>query len=223
MWQIPVGELQSIVSNSITRTEILNKIGFENKGANFKTLIKVLNLYEIKYDHLINGASIVLEKYRNKSRKPLTSMLCLNSKTDRGYLKKRLLREGIIKNECSICGLNKTWNGKDIIMILDHSNGVSNDNRIENLRMVCPNCNSQLDTHCGKNNKRKRYYCDCGSEITKVAKKCLKCSGFEKRKVKNRPQKERLLIDTKRYGYVKTGKIYGVSDNTIRKWLENTK
>jgi hypothetical protein len=40
-------------------------------------------------------------------------------------------------------------------LILDHINGVNNDNRIENIRIVCPNCNATLDTHCGKNKSKK--------------------------------------------------------------------
>lgn len=53
-----------------------------------------------------------------------------------------------------MCGQGEEWNGKKMSLILDHINGVHNDNRLENLRIVCPNCNATLDTHCGKNNKK---------------------------------------------------------------------
>ena len=68
----------------------------------------------------------------------------------RKHLKRRLLTNGILKNECSICNLGNEWNGKPIVMRLDHINGDSTDHRKENLRMVCPNCDSQLLTYCGK-------------------------------------------------------------------------
>jgi len=55
------------------------------------------------------------------------------------------------KYECSICGQEPFWNGKELTLILDHINGVHTDDRLENLRWVCPNCNYQLDTTNGKN------------------------------------------------------------------------
>ena len=65
-------------------------------------------------------------------------------------LKKRILRAGLLKNECYICGL-KEWLNKPIVLQLDHINGNNKDNRIENLRLLCPNCHSQTSTWCGKN------------------------------------------------------------------------
>lgn len=65
-------------------------------------------------------------------------------------LKKRLIKEGIKKNKCEICGIEE-WNGKHIAIQLDHIDGNSHNHRIENLRMTCPNCHSQTITYCGKN------------------------------------------------------------------------
>jgi 5-methylcytosine-specific restriction endonuclease McrA len=65
-------------------------------------------------------------------------------------LKKRLIKEGIKENKCDICGITE-WNGKLISMQLDHINGDSHNHKLENLRMICPNCHSQTETYCGKN------------------------------------------------------------------------
>ena len=65
-------------------------------------------------------------------------------------LKKRLINEGIFENECSICHITE-WNGKELAMRLDHIDGNSNNHLFKNLRLVCPNCDSQLPTFCGKN------------------------------------------------------------------------
>ena len=67
-------------------------------------------------------------------------------------LKKRLYKEGIKERVCEKCGQDENWKGEHISLILDHINGVNNDNRIENLRILCPNCNATLETHC-KGNK----------------------------------------------------------------------
>lgn len=66
------------------------------------------------------------------------------------HLKQRLLRDGLVKNSCSLCGISE-WMGKNIVCELDHINGNRHDHRLENLRMLCPNCHSQTKTYCGKN------------------------------------------------------------------------
>lgn len=65
-------------------------------------------------------------------------------------LKKRLIREGVLQNKCAICSISE-WNKQPITMQLDHMNGDSSDHRLENVRLLCPNCHSQTDTWCGKN------------------------------------------------------------------------
>ena len=69
-------------------------------------------------------------------------------------VKKRLIEEGIMKCECAWCGITDTWNGKPIVLHLDHINGVNNDHRLENLRLLCPNCHSQTDTYAGKGKRK---------------------------------------------------------------------
>jgi hypothetical protein len=70
--------------------------------------------------------------------------------------------------------------------------------------------------------KIKTNYCvDCGIEIDKDAKRCVKCHNISRRKIKNRPNKEKLLDELKFSSYLAVGKKYGVSDNAIRKWLKS--
>jgi len=78
------------------------------------------------------------------------------------------IRTEIIKNEllpykCNECGISE-WKGKSLSLHLDHTNGINNDNRIDNLRFLCPNCHSQTDTYCGKANRLKY-----GNKIKKVS------------------------------------------------------
>jgi hypothetical protein len=74
--------------------------------------------------------------------------------TSRNHLKRRLLKEGLKKNVCELCGLAE-WHGKPLSMQLHHDNGDGSDNRLENISFLCPNCHSQTDTYGGRNGHRK--------------------------------------------------------------------
>jgi len=81
-------------------------------------------------------------------------VLLANSRSTRA-VKARLLEAGILKNVCSQCGIYD-WHGNPLSIQIDHINGISDDNRLENLRMLCPNCHSQTETFSGRNARRRR-------------------------------------------------------------------
>jgi hypothetical protein len=78
-----------------------------------------------------------------------------NSKVRRGRIKELIIKENLIEYKCDGCGNCGEWMGKKIVLDLDHINGVNNDNRLENLRFLCPNCHSQTSTYKGRNVKNK--------------------------------------------------------------------
>jgi len=225
VWSISKDELRKVVKNSESFSQILKHFGLYNKGGNIKTLKRRLEEEEINYSHIPLGHNSNIGRTFAKEKIPLEEIMTENSMFSRGHLKKRLLKENLIENRCSECGQKEIWNGKKLIMVLDHINGVSNDHRLENLRMLCPNCNSQQKTFAGKRNK-KQYYCkECGKEKKyKTGQMCFECSkkinGNKRRKVKNRPSKDQLFQEIKEMGYCGTGRKYGVSDNAIRKWVK---
>lgn len=167
-------------------------------------------------------------------RRPLEEILVEHSTYMRGALKRRLLLEGLKQPVCEMCGQGEVWRGDRMSMVLDHINGVSDDNRLENLRMLCPNCNAILDTHCGRNTPRERFCVACGQMFIPKSNLHRYCSAHcwgkiakrryqglphpETRKVE-RPSREQLLEDLAEMSMVKVGAKYGVSDNAVRKWL----
>lgn len=70
------------------------------------------------------------------------------------WVKKHILEEQ--NHKCDICGMEDTWNSKPITFILDHIDGHANNNERSNLRLICPNCDSQLDTYKSKNKNSDR-------------------------------------------------------------------
>lgn len=91
---------------------------------------------------------------RPKKCIPIELVTVENGTYARGNLKKRLIESGLLRNECIECGVGPFWNSKPLTLSLDHINGVNNDNRLENLRLLCPNCHSQTATFAGRNVKK---------------------------------------------------------------------
>ena len=106
---------------------------------------------------------------RPRTATPLEQILVDGSTYNRGKLKQRLYDEGLKQRRCEMCGQGEEWRGQPMSLILDHINGYPTDNRLENLRIVCPNCAATLETHCGRKNRldvSRRSCLVCGAEFT---------------------------------------------------------
>lgn len=145
--------LQEAVRSSISQAEALRKLGRAVVGSNYSWLKRQVAKNNLSTDHWLgqsHGTSGKIYAYK------ATQVLIENSPFSTGHVKRLILREKLLPYECVACGLEDEWVGKKLVLRLDHKNGVRDDSRLENLRFLCPNCDSQTDTFCGRNKERSR-------------------------------------------------------------------
>ncbi|MDB4314432.1 hypothetical protein N9955_00110 [bacterium] len=144
-------ELQSIVNESNSISSILRKLGVSTSCGYYRKHLKKrmesLDLTSFLRNKKINNPlSTSLIKYEDKN------LFIENCPADIKTVKARFEKHYPQEN-CSCCLIKNTWNGKSLNLHLDHINGINNDNRLNNLRWLCPNCHSQTETYTGRNKK----------------------------------------------------------------------
>jgi hypothetical protein len=228
---LPFNEAQArdAIGRARCWTEALALLGYRNAGGNAGTVKKYAARWGISIDHF-DPRAVMLEALargrQNRNGIPLDEILVKHSTYSRGRLKNRLFEAGLKRRKCELCGQGERWRGRVMSLILDHINGVPDDNRLQNLRIVCPNCAATFDTHCGRNLPRRRECVGCGGIFAPRTIQQRYCSfrcftGARTRgagKVE-RPPYEQLLKEIQETSYLAVGRKYGVSDNAIRKWM----
>jgi hypothetical protein len=137
-------QLIEAVRNSISIADVLRELGLMVRPGNYITIWKYIRMLQLNTGHFKGQAHGTTNP---KNKIPLGDILQEHSTYSNSHLGPRLIKSGFKENHCSICKTN-TWQGKKIRLVLDHINGINNDNRLENLRLLCPNCNSQQLTFC---------------------------------------------------------------------------
>ena len=173
--------VKTILKESKSLREVLNKIGYETNGSGgyqtFKRFCKINEIIIPKYNYYGNG---------NKKKSLANNEVFIeNSSYSRQHLKERIIKQKLIEYKCDKCGNKGEWMNEKLSLQLDHKNGVHDDNRLKNLCFLCPNCHTQTTTYSAKNRKTKKNLNN-------------KEKYYKVRKVKNRPTYEQLLKDVKK-------------------------
>lgn len=217
-------EVQKIASECVNMKQFQIALGYGANSGKVDTIIKdFCNKNNISLEHFTNVAVSV-------GKRTEENIFIKDSTAAQATLRRWYKKGQYTEYKCAICGMEPIWNGEEITLTLDHINGDNRDDRLENLRWVCPNCDRQLDTFAGKNqiynnriNKKIKYYCkDCGKEISAKAERCLECKSKAQRKVANRPSADELkqLLEENNGNFTAVGRLFEVNDNTIRKWCK---
>ncbi len=138
-------------------------------------LIKFIADNNIDTSHFIKHTVDPIMRKTNIETKLVENSTGLNSTRIKQYL----FKNNLVINECAVCKLPPKWNDKPLTLQLDHINGDHFDNRVENLRLICPNCHSQTDTYTGRNVKKyeEKFCQDCKKQVKKdnTTERCAEC------------------------------------------------
>jgi Zn finger protein HypA/HybF involved in hydrogenase expression len=229
IWAIKKEDLIGIIERSQSINDVLKHFSLINKGCNYKTLYTRckednISLEELKYRQINKQQTHIKDLSKNK-KIPINEILIEHSNFPRTSLKKRLIKEKLLEYKCKKCNNKGEWNGKKLSLQLEHINGISDDNRLENLCFLCPNCHSQTETFSGKQHRKhhQRECPICHKKISTRATYCRKCASrkysINKRKFEISQKELEELINSK-ISLLQIGKMYNVSDNAIRKRCE---
>lgn len=147
--------LEGIVKDSVSVAEVIRKLDLKQSGGNHSHITRRIEKYEIDISHFRGKGSNFGTEHRGGSEKLLTDQVLvddrLDGRRDSTFRLRRALIESGVEEKCQGCGLPPFWNGKLLVLQIDHINGNGTDNRKENLRFLCPCCHSQTENFGSKN------------------------------------------------------------------------
>ena len=149
-------QLRNVVKTSTSIRQVISKLGLVPAGGNYVQISKAIADEKLDTTHFKGHGWNKGLKVPKESLYKLEDVLVLNSHYGLYQLKKRLFRLGLKKAVCEECGWAQVSSDGRIPIELDHINGDRYDNRLENLRILCPNCHSLKPTHRGRNKGRRR-------------------------------------------------------------------
>jgi len=152
--------LESLVNQSDSVSDILRKMNLKPAGGSHRLISSLIKYYGIdisKFKKIAKARIADCSLQRKRTKEQFTrDILCKDSKVlcSTYSIKKRILEYGLKQNCCDICKQQPEWNNLPLVLQLDHINGDRKDNRLESIRLLCPNCHSQTKNFSGKSKGR---------------------------------------------------------------------
>lgn len=224
-WRNPDNEeiLRQAVAEATSIAGVCRKLGIAPRGGNITTIRHHISRLDLDVSHH-KGQGWKKDQYTDISKLKGASSI-----------RKRLLRER--GHRCERCQLSE-WMGEPIPIEMDHINGNNQDHREENLRLLCSNCHALTPTFRNKRGWKKSgmwkatsvkvestpkvpvepNFCACGKQIKQRSASCNRCTRLAQSSI-NWPPLEEVIEKVRLTNFSKAGRLLGVSDNAIRKFL----
>lgn len=202
IWDTSDEDLQRLIDGSASLKDLCNKFNINAHNGSIRTLYRRLKEFDFDFSKMqINRSYLQVKRSQDNIE------FCEHSKTTRSVIRRLVLRNSMIEYKCTKCSNAGVWQDEKLSLHLEHINGINDDNRIENLCFLCPNCHSQTASYAGRN---KKYF--TFEKKIKVKK--------ERNKKFDPPKEELEQLINSNISMVKIGEQYHVSDNAVRKRCE---
>lgn len=145
-------DLRDAVTEATSVYGVFRHMGLKVGGGQHMLIKQLIRSLGLDPSHFKGQAWNKGMKFADRELIPLDDILVPRSTySDNRQLKRRLIEAGLLDERCAICDLLPEWQGARLVLRLDHINGIRNDHRLQNLRLLCPNCDSQTPTFAGRN------------------------------------------------------------------------
>jgi predicted amidophosphoribosyltransferase len=167
------------VKSHLSKSSVIHDLGYSPTGANYRSFNILVRKWNVDCSHFTGQAHNKGKRF--PPRRPLDDFLVPNSDYYIGHLKQRIINEGVLLNKCAKCGIEPIWCNEPLMLVLDHIDGDSRNHSRNNLRLLCPNCNSQTPTFAGRNLSSKLCP-QCGRRMSAIYhKEAALCKTCERR------------------------------------------
>ena len=144
-------QMTIVVAASDSMASALRMLDWPYNGTTIRRFRQLVTEYDLDTSHFLGQASHRGKRYPERTV-PIAEYLVKDARRriTTSDLRKRLIAEKLLPDYCHGCE-NTAWCGRPIPLELDHINGDRDDNRLENLRLLCPNCHALTPTYRGRN------------------------------------------------------------------------
>lgn len=168
IWKLSKEEFYSLCKKHPSLASIIRSFGLEAEAGNYNTVKKRIREDGIDISHIQMGLGSNRGKCftRKYTQDNITEAINSGHIKDNSTIRKMVRKWNLIPFDvCAICKSKPYWNGMPLTFVLDHINGKHADHKLNNLRFICPNCNSQTSTFSGRNSRRNKNENHCTNAV----------------------------------------------------------
>jgi 5-methylcytosine-specific restriction endonuclease McrA len=145
--------LEPLVRESSSYGQIIDRLGLKRSGGTQANLVRRVQMHGLSTAHFLGRVASGAQARHKRLTAAEVLVLNRTGRREPAALLRRVLLEAGVQHRCKGCGQDSVWNGMTLMLHVDHVNGDYLDNRLTNLRFLCPNCHSQTPTFGTRNRK----------------------------------------------------------------------